>query len=158
MEYLADVHFVEGSADLLDKTGPLWERLNKHHQNISTHFRDSILQMTFDQRRAFWLERTESGLLRIDIAVLVESEEPIGYCVTTVDNDMGEIESLFVDEAYRKIGIGGVLMERALNWLEQTSITKKRLNVAVGNEQVLNFYRRFGFHPRAIILEQLINN
>ncbi|MDR3599358.1 MAG: hypothetical protein P4L49_02565 [Desulfosporosinus sp.] len=49
-------------------------------------------------------------------------------------------------------------MKRALNWLEPNSITKKRLNVAVGNEQALNFYRRFGFHPRAIILEQLINN
>nr|WP_282433378.1 GNAT family N-acetyltransferase [Desulfosporosinus sp. FKA] len=87
-----------------------------------------------------------------------EPEEPIGYCVTTIDNDIGEIESLFVDEAYRKMGLGTVLMERALNWLEQNSITKKRLNVAVGNEQVLNFYRRFGFHPRTIILEQRVNN
>ena len=155
---MADVHFVEGSAELLDNVGILWRKLNRHHQTISTHFRDSIALMTFEQRRASWLKRTESGQLRIDIAVLREPEEPIGYCVTTIDNDMGEIESLFIEEAYRKIGLGSVFMERALNWLEQNSITKKRLNVAVGNEQVLNFYRKFGFQPRAIILEQLINN
>jgi len=153
---VADVHFIEGSTELLDRVGPLWKMLNKHHQTISTLFQNSISQMTFDQRRAHWLKRAEFGLLRIDIAVLEGSEEPIGYCVTTIDNDLGEIESLFIDEAYRKIGLGGVLMERALNWLEQYSITRQRINVAVGNEQVLNFYRRFGFHPRAIILEQLI--
>ncbi|AFM41053.1 acetyltransferase [Desulfosporosinus acidiphilus SJ4] len=155
---MADVHFVEGSAELLDKVGLLWKKLNIHHQTISTHFRDSMALMTFDQRKASWLSRTESGQLRVDIAVLREPQEPIGYCVTTIDNNMGEIESLFVDEAYRKMGSGTVLMERALNWLEQNSITKKRLNVAVGNEQVLNFYRRFGFQPRAIILEQRLNN
>jgi len=155
---LADVHFVEGSAELLDKVGLLWKKLNIHHQTISTHFRDSMALMTFDQRKASWLSRTETGQLRIDIAVLRVPEEPIGYCVTTIDNDMGEIESLFVDEAYRKMGIGTVLMEKSLNWLEQNSITRKKLNVAVGNEQVLNFYRRFGFHPRAIILEQRMSN
>jgi ribosomal protein S18 acetylase RimI-like enzyme len=155
---LADVHFVEGSAELLDKVGLLWKKLNIHHQTISAHFWDSMALMTFDQRKASWLSRTETGQLRIDIAVLRVPEEPIGYCVTAIDNDTGEIESLFVDEAYRKMGLGTVLMERALNWLEQNSITKKRLNVAVGNEQVLNFYRRFGFLPRAIILEQQINN
>ncbi|WP_088226171.1 GNAT family N-acetyltransferase [Desulfosporosinus sp. FKB] len=155
---MEDVHFVEGSAELLDKVGLLWKKLNIHHYTISTHFRDSMALMTFDQRKASWLSRTETGQLRIDIAVLREPEEPIGYCVTTIDNDIGEIESLFVDEAYRKMGLGTVLLERALNWLEQNSIPKKRLNVAVGNEQVLNFYRRFEFHPRAIILEQRLNN
>jgi len=155
---LADVHFVEGSAELLDKVGILWRKLNRHHQTISTHFRDSMALMTFEQRRASWLKRTESGQLRIDIAVLRQQEDPIGYCITTIDNTLGEIESLFVDEAYRKMGLGTVLMERSLNWLDQNSITKKRLNVAMGNDEVLNFYRRFGFLPRAIILEQQINN
>lgn len=155
---MADVHFVEGSAELLDKVGILWRKLNRHHQTISTHFRDSMALMTFEQRRASWLKRTESGQLRIDIAVLRQQEDPIGYCITTIDNTLGEIESLFVDEAYRKMGLGTVLMERSLNWLDQNSITKKRLNVAMGNDEVLNFYRRFGFLPRAIILEQQINN
>ena len=76
---MADVHFVEGSAELLDKVGLLWKKLNIHHQTISTHFRDSMALMTFDQRKASWLSRTETGQLRIDIAVLREPEEPIGY-------------------------------------------------------------------------------
>jgi len=151
---LADVRFVEGSTELLDKVESLWKKLNKHHQTIATLFQDSISQMTFEQRRAHWLERAKSGLLRIDIALLQDSEGAVGYCVTTIDNDLGEIESIFIDESFRKLGLGGVLMERALNWLDWNDIIKKRLNVAVGNEQVLPFYQKYGFYPRAIILEQ----
>ena len=151
---MADVRFVEGSTELLDKVESLWKKLNKHHQTIATLFQDSISQMTFEQRRAHWLERAKSGLLRIDIALVQDSEGAVGYCVTTIDNDLGEIESIFIDESFRKLGLGGVLMERALNWLDWNDIIKKRLNVAVGNEQVLPFYQKYGFYPRAIILEQ----
>ena len=151
---MADVQFVEGSTELLDKVDSLWKKLNKHHQTIANPFQDSFSQMTFEMRRAHWLDRAKSGLLRIDIALLEDSEGAVGYCVTSIDNDFGEIESIFIDESYRKLGLGGVLMKRALNWLDRNDVIKKRLNVAVGNEQVLPFYQKYGFYPRAIILEQ----
>ena len=44
----------------------------------------------------------------------------------------------------------------ALVWLEQHSVKTKRISVAVGNEQVLQFfYEKFGFLPKAIFLEQI---
>jgi len=59
-----------------------------------------------------------------------------------------------VDENFRKIGIGGSFIQRALECLEENAVNRKRVNVAVGNEQVLRFYQKYGFYPRAIILEQ----
>ena len=80
---MADVQFVEGSTELLDKVDSLWKKLNKHHQTIANPFQDSFSQMTFEIRRAHWLERAKSGLLRVDIALHVgESKGQNGKCAT----------------------------------------------------------------------------
>jgi hypothetical protein len=31
----------------------------------------------------------------------------IGYCISTIDKNVGEIDSLFIEENYRKYGYGG---------------------------------------------------
>lgn len=65
------IRFIEGGEELLEKVGPLWKKLNKHHQNISTHFSQQLHQMTFTQRKEHWLDGMKSGQLRI---VLAQSE------------------------------------------------------------------------------------
>jgi len=152
---LVNLRFLEGGEELLDKVGPLWNRLNSHHKNMSAHFSEQLHQVTFTQRKEHWLQKIQSGQLRIDLIQTEDSNEFIGYCVTICNQTYGEIESIFVDDTYRKMGIGHCLMSRALVWLDQHSVKTKRISVAVGNEQVLQFYEKFGFLPRAIILEQI---
>ena len=69
--------------------------------------------MTFDQRQVVWLEKAKTGQLRIDLVKNKDSMDFVGYCVSTITNTgVGEIESIFIDRAYRKLGIGDYLMRR----------------------------------------------
>ncbi|MFC1952917.1 GNAT family N-acetyltransferase [Chloroflexota bacterium] len=79
----------------------------------------------------------------------------VGYCVSTVTENKGEIDSIFIDPEYRKNGIGNSLMQRALNWMNNNSVTRKTLNVGAGNDEVFEFYSRYRFYPYRIILEQV---
>jgi ribosomal protein S18 acetylase RimI-like enzyme len=66
----------------------------------------------------------------------------------------GEIDSIFVDDAYRSCGIGSTLVSRALGWLDENGSTRNRVSVSEGNESVWNFYKKFKFYPRMTVLEQ----
>jgi GNAT superfamily N-acetyltransferase len=67
----------------------------------------------------------------------------------------GAIDSLFVLPGHRSHGIGAELMRRALEWLDASGATSKMVSVFHANGDALNFYARFGFHPRAIELQQI---
>lgn len=152
---MVNIRFLEGSEELLEKVGPMWKKLNLHHENISTHFSHHFHQVTFAQRKEHWLQEKKSGQLRIYLAQTEVSNEYVGYCVTICNQNLGEIDSIFVVDTYRKMGIGHRLMTRALDWLNQQSVKSNRISVAFGNEQVFRFYEQFGFLPRATILEQI---
>jgi ribosomal protein S18 acetylase RimI-like enzyme len=106
-------------------------------------------------RKKQLLEKSCQGALHIDLARDSNTEEHIGYCVTTINPEkQGEIESLFIEKEYRGMGIGDNLMARALAWLKTMSVQKTILGVAEGNESVFPFYRRYNFYPRVTILWQ----
>ena len=69
---------------------------------------------------------------------------------------MGEVESLFVEDAYRSEGIGTTLVIRGLAWMDHLGTVRKRVSVGEGNEAAWTFYRKFGFYPRMTVLEQTI--
>ncbi len=86
----------------------------------------------------------------------IEKDLYIGYCISTVNKELiGEIDSLFVEKEYRKYGLGDQLMNRALDWLNNNKVKTKIIGVAEGNENVLEFYKRYGFYKRRVILEQI---
>ena len=127
------------SRDELDMVKNLWEGLNAHHLSRSTHFRDHYSKFTFEKR-------TEILKNRSLIAYVAEdNNECIGYCIATVDALVGEIDSLFVSERFRRRGLGEKLMFFALGWLEGQECDGIRVAIAEGNEHVLDFYKRFGF-------------
>ena len=152
---MVEIYYLEGGQELLEKVAPLWESLNEHHQNTSEHFSRHFNQITFAKRKEEWLKNIKSGKLRIDLVQIKDSHEFIGYCVSICNQNIGEIESIFVGDAYRNMRIGGCLMKRALDWMDIQSVKTRRVSVAVGNEQVLKFYERYGFFPRAVMLEQM---
>ena len=127
----------------------LWEDLNAHHLSRTTHFADHFSKFRFEER--------VEALKRRDrfIAYVAESNhEGIGYCIATVHDRAGEIDSLFLDAAYRGKGYGRALMGLALKWLEDQHCETIRVSVAEGNEQVLDFYRRFGFAERFVVMQR----
>lgn len=96
------VKYVEGGEELLDKVNPLWKKLNEHHVGISTFFKDDLSKRTFNQRNEQWVKNAKQGFLRIDLAIEKSSDKTIGYCVTVIHDDYGEIDSIYVEKLLEK--------------------------------------------------------
>ncbi len=139
----------------IDLIRPLWEQLNEHHHGKSSHFRTHYERMTFGDRRSWFEKLHEAGQLRLDLALDTTNGEYVGYCVSSLSAEKtGEVESLFVDTAYRSAGIGTALVTRGLAWMDSCGAERKRVSVGNGNEAAWAFYRKFGFYPRMTVLEQ----
>ncbi len=151
---MVNIDYIETGAEGIDQIRPLWEQLVLHHKATSTHFKEVYDHFTFEKRRADLLNKSLGGLLRVDIANDRDTGRNVGYCVSSLKNNEGEIDSIFIDPDYRAAGIGSAFMERALAWVDGQHATVKRVAVAVGNEDVFGFYEKFGFLPRQVILEQ----
>jgi GNAT superfamily N-acetyltransferase len=150
MRVIYDVMTEEG----LDLIGPLWLELRQMHRARSTHFKAALGSRSFEERREELLEKAARGLMRVELA-RDEDGRVLGYCVSSMGPDMtGEVDSIFVTAAYRGMGIGTALMERALGWMENLGAKRKVLLAIVGNEEVHAFYARFGFLPKSVMLEQ----
>ena len=144
----------------IDSICPLWYLLNEYMSTQTTNFRSHFEQMTFEKRKAYFEQLALAGFLCIDLAFDVRYKDRyVGYCVSSLlmekTGEMtGEIESIFVDDAYRSCGIGSTLVSRALGWLDENGSTRIRVSVSEGNEPVWNFYKKFRFYPRMTVLEQ----
>ena len=110
--------------------------------------------MTFDRRKKELLEKSGKGAMRIDIAKDANTRVIIGYCISTIsEKKQGEIESIFIEEDYRRHGIGDNFMEKTLAWMDSLAVVKKIIAVAAGNEEALIFYSRHNFYPKVTILQ-----
>lgn len=139
------------SLEQLDLIEPLWIKLNKLHESKSTHFKSFFSENTFKKRTEKFKSMDPSN---INVEV-VEAEEGliIGYCISTVIGNVGEIDSIFVEAHARKYGIGEQLVDNATKWLKDKNCSKIQVAVAVGHESVFDFYIRNGFYPRVTYLE-----
>jgi len=147
------IKYLEKNQNELNIIGPLWEKLNAHHISLSKYWGKNRRATSFDMRKKQLLEKSQEGKLCIFLASDVNTKKYIGYCVTTVDREnQGEIESIYVENDYRGLGIGDSLMIKALDWLKAMKVTKTILSVGDGNENVFAFYRRYNFYPRVTIL------
>jgi diamine N-acetyltransferase len=150
------IKYINGDQSLLDMVEPLWEELNIYHCSRSEHFKSYYKAMTFEKRKATILKKlVDGGELRVDLAVDEAAGKEIGYIISSVsDEKVGELESVYVDDAYRRLGVGGSLMRAALAWMDQKGAVEKLVEVSFGNEAAWGFYGRFGFKPRKTVLKQ----
>ena len=107
------------------------------------------MAVSFDKRRAGLLEKSSGGMLVL-LASAVEKD--IGYCVSTVNNAAGEVDSIFVIPTRRGGGVGHLMMTRAMEWLAEKAVTSIAVDVLSGNEAAQAFYARYGFQPRTVRL------
>ncbi|KNF07515.1 acetyltransferase, GNAT family [Gottschalkia purinilytica] len=147
--------FTNGNIELLDLVQPLWEKLNKHHKINSNYFSDKFKNLNFEVRKNQFIN-DKNLKLKVDLIKDKEKDLYIGYCISTINKDLiGEVDSLFIEKEYRKYGLGDKLMNRALEWLNINKVKTKIIGVAEGNESVLEFYKKYGFYKRRVILEQI---
>jgi len=147
---------VETGARDLNFIQPLWEKLNQHHLNQESVFKDHYAQFTFQKRAEDLLKKTREGDMHIGVVKDKKSGRPVAYCITTINQDKeGEIDSIYISENYRGQGWGDELMKRSLKWMKKKGVTKKSVRVSFANQEVVSFYERYGFFRRSITMEQI---
>jgi len=146
--------FNQGSIETLELIGSLWEKLRQVHAASTVHFPERYEAMNWHDRKQSLIDK--SIALHVEYATDKDSGQLVGYCISSVEKEAttGEVDSLFVDEPYRKTGLGEELFSRSINWLDEQQVEVQRLSVSVGNEVVLDFYKRFDFYPLHIILQR----
>jgi ribosomal protein S18 acetylase RimI-like enzyme len=150
-----NIQFFHGNEALIDEIQPLWEALNRHHELVSPHFKGDFHGYTFQQRKTKLLDKYQFGKLCVYIAR--DQDQAIGYVISGVSEDgLGEIESIFIREAYRRQALGDELMKRAMKWLSDNQPHSIVVDVTVGNKLAYPFYARYGFFPRVTRLKQKV--
>lgn len=67
---------------------------------------------------------------------------------------LGLIQSLIVDETYRKLGVGAKLLRKAIEEAERRNAMEIHVWMEFDNEQARNFYVKQEFNKRALLLER----
>ncbi len=124
----------------------MWERLKAHHVSVSPDFGWLYAGRDFAWRMEKWLRLGAGGVWA---CVAASEGAEAGFCVCLLDGSGGgEVATIYVDDAHRRLGIGAALMRRGLSWLAANGAAGVTLEVVAGNEGALEFYRSLGFKPR----------
>lgn len=146
-----EINYITGSTNLLDDVKELWEELNQIHFEKSVDFKNHYTAFTFATRKESIVRHMENGKLLVVIAY--RNNLKIGYCISSVVNEIGEIDSIFVKSDCRKSAVGHKLMQQSLDWMKSNLAKRIIVKVSVGNEEVFGFYSKYGFAPRLTELQ-----
>lgn len=148
------VYIVEKGMEEIELIKPLWEQLNLVHLEKSIYFKKKYREFTFDKRMESIYKKAKDCSMKLDMLFDSESGNYVGYCLSSIEDELGEIESIYIDGNYRKSGLGGKLMESALKWFESNKISNIQINVVYANDDALPFYERYGFNIGNYILKK----
>lgn len=149
-----NISYYHGGPEKLSLVEPLWTKLNKYHEENSAYFKERFSKFTFQSRKNKILENNNYSVTVI-LAENKNNGEIIGYCIAKIDEEnVGEIESIYVEDDYRENKVGDALMKQALKWFKENKVIRKHISVAYGNNKALDFYRKYGFYPHIIVLEE----
>lgn len=93
------------------------------------------------------VEGSEAEALRRVLLVAAEGELVVGFLVGAVVLDEAELESVVVDEARRRLGVGSALSEALFVWAVAQGAALIRLEVRAENVAAQTMYERLGFRP-----------
>jgi ribosomal-protein-alanine N-acetyltransferase len=71
--------------------------------------------------------------------------EIIGYSISYCSEDIGEIDSIAVDENFRNCGVGKILMENIMNNFKEKNIKTISLETRITNISAIRFFIKLGF-------------
>lgn len=140
-----------GGPELLDRVEPLWWQLRQHHADLPTVWRSLVLDSSFDKRRASLLAKAPQGMF---VVLASTRGADIGYCVSSINRDAGEVDSIYVIDAHRRIGVGQMMMEPTLEWFDEHNLKSIVVDIMDGNAAAESFYARYGLQRRSVRLQR----
>ncbi len=82
---------------------------------------------------------------------VVENERMVvAYSISRVVNGRGHVLAIAVDPAYRRRGIGSLLVNRIMEHFRSLSIEEMWLEVRVSNLSARNFYKKIAFEEKGL--------
>jgi ribosomal protein S18 acetylase RimI-like enzyme/mannose-6-phosphate isomerase-like protein (cupin superfamily) len=160
-EFYSEINGKDRTNIVYDEFGPegldliedLWNELKEHHVCHARHFREQLLSRPYAERKADILKTNEGRNLLVHLAKDKGSNQYVGFCISSASpGEYGEIESIYIQPAYRSLGIGTTFMNHACRYLEASQVSEARVRVCEGNEDSFRFYEKFGFHLRRHLL------
>ncbi len=149
-----NIGIVEKNIKEIELMKPLWELLNSMHLDISIYFKNKYEKFTFEKRMEPIYVKAQKGKIKLDMLLNRDNGIYIGYCLSSIEDDLGEIESIYIEDQYRRFALGDKLMKCALHWFELNFITNIQINVAYANDEAVPFYERYGFYIGNYILKR----
>ena len=150
-----NISLVEKDINEIQLIKPLWEKLNLIHFNKSVYFKSKYEKFKFEKRMESINRISENGTVKLDVILDNDTMEYVGYCLSLIEDNIGEIESIFIEKQYRGYKLGDKLMINALNWFESNSITNVQINVVYANDKAIPFYEHYGFYVGNYILKRV---
>ena len=91
------------------------------------------------------LQDQGQDVLRRGLFVAVVDERVVGFAAGAVVLEEAELESVAVDDAWRRCGVGRALSEAVFAWAGAQGATRMRLEVRSANGAAQGLYRGMGF-------------
>ena len=128
----------------------LWEKLNKIHYEDSVYFEDHYETFTFEERIKTLLSFDDKNL---KISIVKDGPRFLGYCISSITNTNGEIDSIYLEDELHNRGIGKQLINEHVKWMKEMNCTRIRAAVSYGHDSVREFYHKMGFYERLVYYE-----
>lgn len=74
----------------------------------------------------------------------------IGFAITRLVLDIGQFESIVVDPAFHRRGIGGALLNAILAWVRECGVRRIELEVRESNTAAIALYKANGFEQEGV--------
>lgn len=114
---------------------------------------DAVVDIEAEAFTTPWQASTFEGLLErdgVELLVMTDDEDVIGYAVLWVILDQGELANLALTTGRRGTGLGSHLLRHVLERARRRGVLKLFLEVRASNERAIELYRRHGFEDVGI--------
>jgi len=140
----------------------MWRKLIQYHALKSKYFEPvPDAEVKFEKYL-----RGLMGKKGASVFVAQDYDKLVGCLVARVSEDppvckirrKGVITDVFVERGYRKRGIGGKLVKRALEWFREQNLQFAELSVYVKNISGKIFWKRMGFEDHMTIMRRKLSS
>ncbi|PIT69612.1 ribosomal protein S18-alanine N-acetyltransferase [Bartonella tribocorum] len=97
------------------------------------------------KKQAFDTFLTDHSIFGYKVFLIDQSDKILGFCLCRLILDEAEIITIAVHPHYRQKGIGTLLIDHTIHYLQDKRAIKLFLEVESSNLSALNLYQRFEF-------------
>ena len=133
------------------------KKLSEYEAQFTNEFN---INWAYSEKGKFFFERHIKGR-NVFTLVAVDEKKLIGYLAVTIKktdfrnrNKLALLDHLFVNEDYRKKGVGNMLIEEAVKKLRERKVPRFQLYVLKDNINAIDFYNKNKFKEFILIMEK----